>query len=162
MPVSNPDRNLLFGLLALQNDFVSREDLLVAASVWLQDKSQLLDQILLDRKLLDEDEHSLLSQLVRKHLQRHDGDPQKSLGAVNPVDALVHRQLGKLGDEEIGKSLGLGTVPGVFKPTPSYHIFEPAKCAAATNRAQHVLSSIRIFHGQTVLAHDLVLMDVPF
>ena len=38
MSPSSADRNLLFGFLALQNDFLSREELIAAVSIWLQDK----------------------------------------------------------------------------------------------------------------------------
>ena len=44
MPTLNADQNLLFGFIALQNGLLSREDLIAATSVWLQDKSQPLDQ----------------------------------------------------------------------------------------------------------------------
>ncbi len=33
-------RNLLFGLLALQNNFISRAQLLAAFNAWVEDKSQ--------------------------------------------------------------------------------------------------------------------------
>jgi len=62
------DYHLLFGLLALQNDFVSREELVTATSVWLLDKSRSLGDILRERGAIAEDEHQLLSALVAKHL----------------------------------------------------------------------------------------------
>ena len=45
-------RSLLFGLLALQNNFINRDALLAAFNVWVADKSQSLGQILLDRGAL--------------------------------------------------------------------------------------------------------------
>jgi tetratricopeptide (TPR) repeat protein len=40
------DRNLLFGILALQMDFVSRDDLVVAMNAWVLDKQKSLGEIL--------------------------------------------------------------------------------------------------------------------
>ena len=42
-------RNLLLGILALQNNFVSRDDLVSAFAAWVADRSRLLGQILRDR-----------------------------------------------------------------------------------------------------------------
>src|SRR5262245_26083257 len=45
--------NLLFGLLALQNSFISRHALVAAFGAWVADKSKPLDRILLDQGHLD-------------------------------------------------------------------------------------------------------------
>ena len=55
------DRKLLFGILAMQMDFISREALIAAASVWITDKRRRLDQILVDQGVLPEDERELLA-----------------------------------------------------------------------------------------------------
>ena len=44
MAKADADRNLLFGVLAMQMDFVSREDLIAAVSAWVLDKSRPLDR----------------------------------------------------------------------------------------------------------------------
>ncbi|MDA1054419.1 MAG: serine/threonine protein kinase, partial [Planctomycetota bacterium] len=108
MPVNNTDRNLLFGFLALQNDFISREDLIAAVSVWLTDKSQPLGEILLQRQALQQDEHELLAALTRKHLERHGDDAQKSLTALSSLGSL-RDELQSLGaaDVEVEASLSL-------------------------------------------------------
>ena len=69
------DRNLLFGLLALQNDFIDREALLDAFSRWIHDRSVLLGQILRDNGALKSDEYELLRALVAKHLEKFGDDP---------------------------------------------------------------------------------------
>jgi eukaryotic-like serine/threonine-protein kinase len=38
------DRNLLFGILALQMDFISRDQLIAAMNAWVLDKSKSLGQ----------------------------------------------------------------------------------------------------------------------
>src|SRR5262245_1143257 len=40
------DRNLLFGILALQMDFINRDQLIAAMNAWVLDKAQPLGQIL--------------------------------------------------------------------------------------------------------------------
>src|SRR5712671_6538881 len=75
MPVPNTDRNLLFGILALQMDFISRDALIQAMNAWVLEKSKPLEQILLDRKALSPDTHDLLKALVGKHLEMHNNDP---------------------------------------------------------------------------------------
>src|SRR5450432_1785558 len=42
MPKSTTDRNLLFGILALQMDFISRDALIVAMNAWVLEKSKPL------------------------------------------------------------------------------------------------------------------------
>ena len=105
MTESIANRNLLFGILAMQMDFISRESLIAATSVWVQDKSKPLDQILLDKQMLSDDAHALLAPLVEKHLEMHDNDPEKSLASVSSVGVSLRRELEQLGDRDVEASL---------------------------------------------------------
>ena len=58
------DRNLLFGILALQIDFVGRDPLVAAMNAWVLAKHRPLGDILRERGALGEDEHALLEALV--------------------------------------------------------------------------------------------------
>ena len=102
---SSAKRELLFGLLALQNDFISREELIAATGVWLRDKSQRLDLILLDHGVLTSDDHQLLEALVDRYLQHHGGDPEASLAALSSVSEKVCRELIDLGDSDIAATM---------------------------------------------------------
>jgi serine/threonine-protein kinase len=106
MPSSDPsaDRNLIFGLLALQMDFVSREQLLDAMHAWMLDKQTALGEILCRRGVLGEDERQVLDLALEKHIKRHAGDPQASLVAVR-VDPAVRASLVALDDADILASL---------------------------------------------------------
>jgi hypothetical protein len=44
-----PDRNLLFGILALQMDFIGRAALVAAMNAWVLDKHKPLGQVLVER-----------------------------------------------------------------------------------------------------------------
>ena len=52
MPHPAADRNLLFGILALQMDFVSRDALVAAMHAWVMAKSKSLGEILLAQRAL--------------------------------------------------------------------------------------------------------------
>src|SRR5258708_4681934 len=51
------DRNLLFGILALQMDFVSRDQLIAAMNAWVLDKARPLGQLLVAQTALGCNEH---------------------------------------------------------------------------------------------------------
>ena len=82
------DHNLLFGILALQMDFVSRDALLAAMNVWVLQKATPLGQILIDEGALRADTHALLQAPMQKHLELHGGDAQKSLAAVSSLGSV--------------------------------------------------------------------------
>src|SRR5262249_55417700 len=99
-PCHDAAGNLLFGLLALQNSFLSLDTLVAAFGTWIADKSRPLDRILLDHGQLDADCHALLTGLVRQHLKLHGDDPERSLKDLTPVGAARGRLL-DLGDPEL-------------------------------------------------------------
>src|SRR5436309_13789548 len=83
------DRNLLFGVLALQMDFINRDALVRAVNAWVLDKDKPLGQILVEQGSLREDAHLLLEALVEKHLEMHGGDPHKSLASVSSLGPVL-------------------------------------------------------------------------
>ena len=103
---SGADRNLLFGVLAMQMDFVSREALIAAVSAWVLDKSKPLDRILVEQGALATDERDLLEPLIRKHLERHGGDPGRSLASVGSRGP-AREALRHVADPELDASLAL-------------------------------------------------------
>jgi serine/threonine protein kinase len=74
MSASLIDRNLLFGIVALEMDFVSRQNLVDAMHEWVRDKTRKLGQILQDHQALTDDLRVLLDTLVDQHIQHHDGN----------------------------------------------------------------------------------------
>lgn len=107
MSQPSADRNLLFGILALQMDFITREQLIAAMKGWVFDKKRSLGEILVSQKALDREHCILLDALVTQHIARHDNQPEKSLTAVRGYDE-VRRDLADIADEEVQKSLGHG------------------------------------------------------
>src|SRR4051812_25249296 len=104
MPGAAADRNLLFGILALQMDFIGREALVAAMYAWVQDKGRPIGQILLEHKALTADTHALLEALVQKHLALHDHDPARSLAAVSSADS-ARAILAPIADSDVQSSL---------------------------------------------------------
>jgi eukaryotic-like serine/threonine-protein kinase len=102
--VPDSDRNLLFGILALQMDFISRDALVAAMHAWVLDKTRPLGLILHEQGHLAEDNRLLLDALVRRHLEMHGDDPQQSLAALSPM--LSSRQkLLRVADADVQASL---------------------------------------------------------
>jgi serine/threonine protein kinase len=74
------DRNLLFGILALQMDFVRQDALISAMSAWALAKTKSLGQILLDQKCLSQEQHDKLAALVQERINQHEKESRE------PVD----------------------------------------------------------------------------
>src|SRR5260370_34597296 len=98
------DRNLLFGILALQMDFIRRDALIAAMHAWVLDKAKPLGEILREQKVLGADEHALLEALVQKHLALHGNEPAKSLAALSSVGS-ARQELEQIADPELHASL---------------------------------------------------------
>src|SRR6478672_938990 len=98
------DRNMLFGILALQMDFISREALLAAMQAWVFDKSRSLGEVLLGQGALSADSAALMEALVSKHLAMHGGDPGQSLAAVGVAGPVV-AELKSINDPALHASL---------------------------------------------------------
>ncbi len=103
-PPETSDRNLLFGILALQMDFITRDSLIAAMHAWVLAKEKGLGEILVQNKALGTDERELLENLVKKHLKRHGNDTELSLRSIDSVGS-IEDQLKKIGDSEVQASL---------------------------------------------------------
>src|SRR5262245_7700466 len=99
------DRNLLFGLLALQNGLINQGQLVATFQAWTLDKTRALADLLVDRGDLSRSRRELLDALVEEHLKEHGGDAERSLAAL-PAGRSTHESLARLGDADIEASLG--------------------------------------------------------
>jgi WD40 repeat protein/serine/threonine protein kinase len=98
------DLNLLFGILALQLDFIGRDALIAGMNAWVLDKVKPLGQVLVESGALAAEEHALLDALVSKHLERHGNDPEKSLAAVSSIGS-AKEDLQRIPDPDVQGSL---------------------------------------------------------
>jgi len=79
------DRNLLFGILALQMDFISYKALIDALRNWSTHRDKSLGQILVERGGLSAARRELLEPLVDEHVRQHNDDPAASLAALSSL-----------------------------------------------------------------------------
>src|SRR6266853_676142 len=109
------DRNLLFGILALQMDFVTRDQLVAAMNFWVLHKQQPLGQVLQEQGALSAERRQLLDALVAEHLKQHGGDAQKSLASLQPA-GVARRELEQIRDTDVVANLIY--VPAVSNTDP--------------------------------------------
>ena len=103
---TSADRDLLFGLLALQNDFITRDALVAAFGAWVADRTIPLARRLADRGDLNPSMASGLEILVDLHIVRHGGSPEKSLAAISSIDPVALTMLTRVADTDVLASLG--------------------------------------------------------
>src|SRR5579863_6126675 len=99
------DRNLLFGIIALQNDFITREALVAGFDAWVQEKSRTLPEILQSQGALPAEDREILERLVGKFIENHVGNAEKSL-AVPSEASRVRPDREQLDAADLGTSLG--------------------------------------------------------
>jgi serine/threonine-protein kinase len=113
MAQPHADRNLLFGILALQLDFIGRDALVAAMNAWVLDKHRPLGQILVEQQALAAANREALELLVNRHLQHHSQQPQSSLAVVS-IPPEVRRDLDGLADADLHASLA--GIPSTIPP----------------------------------------------
>jgi eukaryotic-like serine/threonine-protein kinase len=124
----DPSRDLLFGLLALQNGLIDQVQLVAAFQSWTRDKGRPLAVHLVGRGDLDAEQRAGVEAMVALHLKKHGGDAENSLAAI-PVGRTTREKLAGLGDPQIDASLarvgsGSGSTETDDDPdrTPSYAV----------------------------------------
>src|SRR4051812_7132586 len=105
MVSADADRNLLYGILAVQMDFISRDDLIDAMHAWVLTKQKTLGELLVERGALDGGDHTLLESMVRRHLRKHGEDAERSLAAV-PGARAICEGLALVADAGVQATLG--------------------------------------------------------
>lgn len=85
---ASADRNLLFGILALQNGLITREHLVAAIHAWTADKSRPMGELLVAAGAMTPAGVALLEPLVAHHVEQHGGDAQQSLAALASVSSV--------------------------------------------------------------------------
>lgn len=100
------DRNLLFGVLAFQLDFVTQAQLIETMQAWMMRKEKSLGEVLVEKGFLTTQRRELLDTLVAEHVRQHGDDPERSLAAINYEQSL-RQELQRLGDPEVSRAAGL-------------------------------------------------------
>ncbi len=82
------DRNLLFGMLAVQMNFIGRDALLSGMKAWVQDKPKSLGQIFLERGQLTAAQVQALDRLIELQANVHGGDSRRSLADLGTATSI--------------------------------------------------------------------------
>ncbi len=98
------DRNLLFGVLALQADLLTPDRFAQACSAWADRKETPLADLLVERGWLTPPDRADVEKLLRRKLAKHGGDARASLAEVSTTDE-VRQSLSSLDDPDLRRSL---------------------------------------------------------
>jgi hypothetical protein len=101
---TDTSRDLLFGLLALQNGLINQAQLMTAFHAWTQAKDRPMADILAEQGALDTPCLTLLEGLVIEHLRRHGNDPERSLAAIG-IGRSTRDCLAQIANPELEASL---------------------------------------------------------
>src|SRR5260370_25452693 len=82
------DRNLLFGVLALQADLIDAAQFAEACSAWAGRKDVPLADLLVQRGWLNDEDRAHVEYLLKRSLHKHAGDARRSLGGLAGPAAL--------------------------------------------------------------------------
>ena len=76
------EKNLLFGLVALQNGLINQGQLVAAFQAWTLDKARGLAEHLVGCGDLDTNDRAAVEALVEQRLKKHGGDHELSLASI--------------------------------------------------------------------------------
>jgi eukaryotic-like serine/threonine-protein kinase len=96
------DRNLLFGVLALQADLIDSHQFVEACSLWTSRKNVPLADLLIERGWIQPTDRVHVDYLLERKLKKHGGNARANLASVSND---VKRSLAALGDADIQRSL---------------------------------------------------------
>ena len=117
--MSNPlaNRNLLFGILAVQRNIIGHEALVAALHAWVTVKSKGMAQILREQNAITENQHAIMEECVDVCLARHGNDAAKSLAALCLVGS-DREALQAIDDPELQAALAHVSTTPIPEPTP--------------------------------------------
>jgi eukaryotic-like serine/threonine-protein kinase len=93
---TGPSRDLLSGLLALQNGLIDQEALFSAFAAWTRAKGRSLADLLVELGHLDAPRRAVVEAIAALHIQALGGDPEKSL-AVLPIGRSTRERPARIG-----------------------------------------------------------------
>jgi PAS domain S-box-containing protein len=139
------DRNLLFGVLALQAGLIEAPQFIEACLLWTTRKKEPLADLLLERGWIEPTDRVHVEYLLERKLQKHGGNAHASLAAI-PDD--LKRSLAALDDGDIQRSLAAGPLPGESQAATIEHV--PGQAERYCRLRLHATGGI----GRVWLAHD--------
>jgi serine/threonine-protein kinase len=147
MPSDLTDRNLLFGVLALQADLLDAAQFAEACTSWSARKDRALADLLVERGWLTPEDRGDVERLLERKLKKHAGDAHASLVAA--VQEPARDILTRVEDPDVQHSVADFPAGGsrVMLSTVAY---QPQSRERYTLTRVHAQGGI----GQVWLAHD--------
>ena len=152
------DRNLLFGVLALQADLIDANQFVEGCALWATRKSVPLADLLIERGWLLPADKAHVDYLLERKVSKHGGDVRESLAGLGDN---VKRSLAALGDADIRQSLaGLTTPQGlVLVSATAYEPGARGRYALSRLHATGGIGRVWLARDQS-LGRDYRLTDV--
>jgi tRNA A-37 threonylcarbamoyl transferase component Bud32 len=147
MAPPSTDRNLLFGVLALQTDLLDPSRFAEICSAWAGRKDTPLADLLVERGWLTPQDRADVERLLERKLHKHAGDEHASLTASTGPEA--HQILTKLLDTDVQKSVA-------DLPERGGHVLMATVAYQPQGRERYTLTHLHAAGGlgQVWLAHD--------
>ena len=101
--MADTDRNLLFGVLAMQLDLIDPRQFADACAGWAVVKDKPLADILIERGWITMDDRRDVERFLERKLERHGGDARASLAAA--ADPAARDAIRSVDDSEVRNSL---------------------------------------------------------
>ena len=105
MSDSRMERQLLLGIIAMQNGFVSQDDFLAAFRIWSEDRTQPFATVLTQQKFVDQKIAELLESLVEAHIRVHHGRTDDSLSSMTGLPEQLQVELQSMSGADLRDSL---------------------------------------------------------
>jgi serine/threonine-protein kinase len=141
------DRNLLFGTLAFQNEYINLAQFAAVCRAWAATKSRPLAELLVERGWIDAQAKTELDRLVARKIMRYGGDERVTLGAV--ADTLVRDAIRDVEDQDVRLTV-------TKLPPAAGHVLIETLVKPSENRSRYTLSRL---HGQGGLGKVWVARD---
>ncbi len=155
---SGSDNELLFGIFAMQLNFVSREQLIAAAARWTENRAVPISKLLVEDGALTAERSDLLCQLIREHA-RSTNDDESLASMVSPSSLQpLADQLRTLDDKDLNATvdrIAEGMSKNLSGSTPSAATAETAVFATRDAGRFRVLRP----HAKGGLGHVSVALD---
>ena len=139
MTQSDTDRNLLFGVLALQIELIDPPRFADVCAGWAARKDVSLGGLLVERGWITADDQRQVEQLLTRKLKKHGGDVRATLGAVAGGDAEARHTLQAVAAPALRESITALPVP-----PPAYLPFdETVAPISEPQRARYTLTRLQ-------------------
>ncbi len=143
----NTDRNLLFGVLAMQMDLIDAARFAEGCAAWSIRKHLPLSDILVEREWITAADRADVERFLERKLKLHGGDVRRTLEAT--TDAGVANAAMKIDDEDLRRTI-------VDLSAKTGHVLVDALARPSETKSRYTLSRL---HGQGGLGRVWVARD---